>query len=40
MFDYLSKTYKGLKKKTLHYFNPLENPTEFDKEAFNLLDKA
>lgn len=29
-----------IKKKTLHYFNPNENPTDLDKYAFNLLDKV
>ena len=38
--NYLKQKYSTLKKKTLHYFNPNENPTDIDRYAFNLLDKA
>lgn len=36
----IKQTYLGLVKKTKQYWNPNENPTELDKYAFNLLDKA
>lgn len=38
--NFLRNTYTNLVKKTKHYLNPNENPTEIDKYAFNLLDKA
>ena len=38
--NFLKEKYSLVKKKTLHYFNPNENPTDLDKYAFNLLDKA
>ena len=38
--DFLKKKYTHFKKKALQYINPNENPTDLDKYAFNLLDKA
>lgn len=38
--NYLKQQYSSIKKKALQYINPNENPTDKDKYAFNLLDKA
>ena len=38
--DFLKRNYEGLKKKTMHWINPNQNPTNLDKYAFQLLDKA
>ena len=38
--NYLSSTFKSIKKTAQHWINPNENPTQFDKYAFNLLEKA
>lgn len=38
--NFLAKTYTSIKKSALHFINPNENPTEFDRYAFNLLQKA
>lgn len=38
--NFFKQKFDVIKKKTLHYFNPDENPTDVDKYAFNLLDKA
>lgn len=38
--DFLKKSITSIKKSALHWYNPNENPTELDKYAFNLLDKA
>lgn len=35
---FLVKGFKNLNKKVKHYFNPNENPTDFDNYAFKLLD--
>lgn len=29
-----------MKKSAMHWINPNQNPTQFDKYAFNLLEKA
>lgn len=38
--DFLKKNLISLKKTAQHWYNPNENPTQFDKYAFNLLEKA
>lgn len=38
--NFINKTFTSIKKSALHWYNPNENPTQFDKYAFNLLDKA
>lgn len=38
--EFIKKNYQSIVKKTKHWYNPNENPTDFDKYAFNLLDKA
>ena len=38
--NYFKQKYNDLVKVTKHYLNPNENPTDLDKYAFNLLDKA
>ena len=38
--DFLKQKYLTIRKKALQYINPNENPTDIDKYAFNLLDKA
>lgn len=38
--DFLKRNVFALKKKTMTWIYPNENPTDADKYAFNLLDKA
>ena len=38
--NFFKQKYSEMKKKALHYFNPNENPTDKDKYAFMLLEKA
>jgi ankyrin repeat protein len=38
--DYLKSSIGSIKKTVSHFINPNQHPTEFDKYAFNLLDKA
>ena len=38
--DFLKRNATALKKKTMQWMYPNENPTDLDKYAFNLLDKA
>ncbi len=38
--NFLKNSLTAVKKNAMHWINPNENPTQLDKYAFNLLDKA
>jgi ankyrin repeat protein len=38
--DFIKRNYTATKKYVQHWINPNENPTDLDKYAFNLLEKA